>query len=150
MDDIFTAIEKPSKSESYTELYYTVLKAAEEMGKFTGRKAVILLSDGENFPYYEKSGKPHPLLGTEIFKPDQAEKALSDNEVTLYAVNFSREKDIPLSEIAVASGGKVFDASNEAELTGVYNSIKKGIEEEYRISVKVPVSFPELLKLKLC
>ena len=141
MENVFTVIEEPSKEQSYTELYYTVVKAAEEMGKETGRKAVILLSDGENYPYYIKSGKPHPVLGTENFIPSQALKALSENEVTLYAVNFSREKDIPLSEIAVASGGKVFDASNESELTGVYNSIKKGIEEEYRISVKVPVSF---------
>ena len=140
-DDAFSAVENHSKEESYTELYYTVAEAAEEMGKNAGRKAIILLSDGENYPYYQKSGKPHPVLGTENFLPEQAQKALSDNEVTLYAVNFSGRKDIALSEIAVASGGKVFDASDEAELEGIYQGIRESIEGEYRIKVKVPVSF---------
>ena len=149
LDGAFSAVEKPSKEESFTELYYTVTEAAEEMGKTAGRKAVILLSDGENYPYYKKSGKSHPILGTENILPEQALKSLTDNEVTLYAVNFSSEKDIPLSEIAVASGGKVFDASNEAELKGIYQGIRESIEGEYRIKVKVPVSFSNSPKIEV-
>ena len=141
LEGAFSAVEKPSKEESFTELYYTVTEAAEEMGKTAGRKAVILLSDGENYPYFEKSGKQHPVLGAANILPAEALKSLTDNEVTLYAVNFSSEKDIPLSEIAVASGGKVFDASNERELKGIYQGIRESIEGEYRIKVKVPVSF---------
>ncbi|MDX9802148.1 MAG: VWA domain-containing protein [Spirochaetia bacterium] len=141
IEDRFTAIEEPSRDESYTELYYTIVKAAEDMGKTAGRKAIILLSDGENYPYFEKSGKPHPLFGKDYYIPQQAAAALSENEVTLYAVNFSKEKDIPLAEIAVISGGRVFDASDEDELTGVYENIRNSINEEYRIKVKVPVTF---------
>ena len=141
LEDTFTAVEIPSREESYTELYYTIVKAAEDMGKTAGRKAIILLSDGENYPYFKKSGKPHPVIGKDYFMPEQASAALAENEVTLYAVNFSKEKDIPLAEIALFSGGRVFDAADEAELTGVYENIKVSINEEYRIKVKVPVTF---------
>ena len=137
----FSAVEPPSREDSYTELYYTIVRAAEELGKTAGRKAVILLSDGENFPYFENTGKPHPVFGSNYYMPEQASAALAENEVTLYAVNFSNEKDIPLSEIAVYSGGRVFDASDEKELTGIYENIRKNINEEYRVKVKVPVSF---------
>ena len=141
INDIFETIEKPTREESYTELYYTIIKAAGEMGKTAGRKAIILLSDGENYPYFKVSGKQHPELGDKSYLPGQAAEALSENEVTLYAVNFSKEKDIPLAEIAVTSGGRVFDASNEEELTGVYENIRKSINEEFRIRVRVPVTF---------
>ncbi len=137
---LLSTINKPEKEESFTELYYTVAKAAGELGKRAGRKAIILLSDGENYPYFSNTGKEHPVLGSRNYLPEQASEALSENEVTLYAVNFSREKDIPLAGLAVSSGGRVFDASDESELTGVYENIRKSITGEYRIKVRVPVS----------
>ena len=58
-------------------------------------------------------------------------------------LSFAREKDRPLATIAASSGGRVFDAYNEAELSRVYSDIRKSILEEYRVSLRVPVSFDE-------
>ncbi|QQO10262.1 VWA domain-containing protein [Breznakiella homolactica] len=136
-------LRQPGREEGYTELYYAIARAAEDMAGIKGRKAIILLSDGENYPYFERSGNPHPVLGERNYQPRESSEALSGSEVTLYAINFSQEKDLPLADIALASGGRVFDAYNETELTRVYENIRRGIQQEYRVSLKVPISFDE-------
>ena len=45
-------IERPGKEERYTEIYASLDKAVEEFRSVKGRKAIIILSDGANQPYY--------------------------------------------------------------------------------------------------
>lgn len=147
--EALTSVSRPSRDEAYTEIYYAICRAAEEMADIKGRKAVVFLSDGENFPYHERTGAVHPEIGDKNYLPREAAEALTQAEVTLYAVNFAREKDLPLGEIALTSGGRVFDAYNEAELGRVYSEIRRNIQGEYRVGLRVPVSFEERPEIRV-
>jgi Ca-activated chloride channel homolog len=123
-------VTKPERVEGYTELYASIIEGSSDMGEVRGRKALIVLSDGVNYPYLKYEKVPHPEYGTKVFTGDEAlEEAVRDG-VTIFAVNFGSEKDSLLADIAVQSGGEVFDARNEAELSSVYQSIREKILTE--------------------
>ncbi|MCG8451596.1 MAG: VWA domain-containing protein [Spirochaetales bacterium] len=126
----------PSSENAYTELYAGIEKASETLASTAGRRIVILFSDGENYPYYQESGNPHPEYGTITHTSDQALKALRDEAVTLYAVRFGDHKDAQLAQIALASGGLVFDVDSEDQLAGLYSQIRHRVSQEYRIDVE--------------
>ncbi len=136
-------IKKPDNKDAYTELYYSIGRAAEDLSKYSGRKAVVLLSDGENYPYFTKSGKIHPDFGEKLYQPEDALIPLQKDGVTLYGINFSLRTDKALSSISTGSGGTVYSASTAGELSGVYGEIKKRIEKEYRLTVAAPLVFLE-------
>ncbi|RKX87290.1 MAG: hypothetical protein DRP59_13220, partial [Spirochaetes bacterium] len=141
VEEALKRITKPDKKESYTELYYAITRAADDLSRYRGRKAVILLSDGENYPYFKKSGKPNPETGTALYKPENSLDRLIEDGITLYGINFSLKKDPSLSRISVESGGTVFDALTGTELSGVYQSIQNRIKEEYRVTIAAPLTF---------
>ncbi|GAG75760.1 unnamed protein product, partial [marine sediment metagenome] len=49
-------IKRPEQEEAYTELYETLYQSVDYLRAFRGRKVIILLSDGQNFPLEEN---PH-------------------------------------------------------------------------------------------
>lgn len=123
-------ISRPERVEGYTELYASLIEAGSDMREVRGRKALVVLSDGVNYPYLKYEKAPHPEYGNKVFTGDQSlEEALRDG-VTIFAVNFGKEKDSLLADIALQSGGEVFDARNEAELSSVYQSIREKILTE--------------------
>ena len=141
--DALGKIRRPDRENAFTELYYAIDRSAFDMSKYMGRKAVILLSDGQNYPYYEKSGKPNPEIGTRIYTPKDALISMQKEGVALYGINFSNQKDPALSSIVIKSGGTVYDATNDVQLLNIYKLIKNRIAEEIRITVRVPVVFIE-------
>jgi hypothetical protein len=54
----------------------------------------------------------------------------------VYAVNFGPTRDRRLRDIAVETGGQVFDASNRGELAGVYRRIHEQVAAEYRLTYR--------------
>jgi Ca-activated chloride channel family protein len=129
-------ITKPSREEGYTELYASIMEASGGMREVGGRKALIVLSDGVNYPYAKYEKAPHPEYGNKIFTSDEAlDKALRDG-VTIFAVNFGTEKDSRLADIAYRSGGEVFDARNEQELSTAYQTIRDKILSESLIEYR--------------
>jgi Ca-activated chloride channel homolog len=129
-------ISKPSLSEAYTELYASLMGASADLRKVEGRKALVVLSDGVNYPYLEYAKVPSPEFGRRTFAGDEAlEEALRDG-VTIFAVNFGSEKDSRLAGIAARSGGESFDARNEAELTSIYRTIREKILAEVLIEYR--------------
>ncbi len=134
-------IEKPENKEAYTELYYSISQAARDMARYRGRKGIVLLSDGENYPYFTMSGNLHPDLGETLYLPDNGLEPLKREGVTLYGINFSTEKDKALASISIESGGTMYEAITDEELSGVYNRIKNRIEKEYRVTVRAPLVF---------
>ena len=129
-------IQKPEKEMAYTELYGSLEGSLTELGKFSGRKAVIVLSDGENFPYYEKTGTVNPVWGTESFSaPEVLEQAKLEG-ITVYAINFGPVKDDGLQDIAVNTGGTVYDPKDGDDLALVYEDIKQRINSEIKVVFK--------------
>ncbi len=126
----------PESEEAYTELYASIVEASSTLSDQRGRRIVILFSDGENFPYAEKTGRPHPDYGKQEFTPDDALDALLEEAVTLYAIRFGANRDEELGRIARATGGLVYDVGAEQELSGLYAAIRNRVNQEYRLSYR--------------
>jgi Ca-activated chloride channel homolog len=129
-------IRRPSSEEAYTELYASLGLAARELAGVRGRKAIIVLSDGENFPFSSHTGKPHPVFQAKLFSPSESILAGQEEGVSMYGIRFGPEKDKSLRDISVETGGKLFDAADAAELNGAYQTIHRQVAGEYRVSYR--------------
>ncbi len=136
-------IARPSTDEAYTELYYSLGQAAGEFAGIQGRKAIIVLSDGENFPYASaKAGRKHSVTGDRIFEYTEPILTCQEEGVTVYGINFGEGtgKDKNLKTIAVETGGQTFNAGNSRELAGVYESIHRQVTGEYLITYTASIA----------
>jgi len=122
---LLDGIEKPARDEAYTELYGSIRQSLKDFGETGRRKVLLILSDGENFPFDAQKST--------ITAQDGIDEANKEG-ITCYAVNFGNEKDPGLPSVAELSGGKVFDARNSEELLGIYNSIRSNILSEYALT----------------
>jgi Ca-activated chloride channel family protein len=131
-------IMEPSAEEAYTELYISLSESLGKVRPYPGRKAVIVLSDGEDFSFVKRTGQDHPEWGDQIITYDEVIQEYQDSGVTVYAVNFADSADPFLSQVAVSTGGLVFEARDSLQLLRVYQTIKDRIEKEIRLSISVP------------
>ena len=149
VEKLLDSIEKPGKEDAYTELYAGLLLSSEDISKVPGRKIVVVLSDGENFPYFAKTGKPHPVFKDRIFKYTEPILNFQKEGISLFAVNFGRTKDKYLERIALETGGAVFNASDEKELAQVYMAIKTRVLNEYLLKIKGSMQPAEKMYVKV-
>jgi Ca-activated chloride channel family protein len=133
---LLEGIQRPDPDQAYTELYASLTLATREFAGTAGRKAIIVLSDGENYPYAQHAGKPHPIFKAKIFGYAEPIRRCQEDGVTVYAINFGREKDRNLQAIALETGGQVFDATDREELAGVYRRIHEQVAGEYRLTYR--------------
>lgn len=117
-------VRKPERDEGYTELYQAIHTSLQGFGEKGRRKALVILSDGEHFPF---SPAKNPATAE-----DDIDAAIREG-VTCYAVNFGLDRDNHLPRIARESGGLVFDAGNSEELLGIYTAIRMSILDEYAV-----------------
>ena len=136
LNGILKEIRRPEQKEAYTELYHALVESVEPVGTRQGRRVVVVLSDGENYPYYTHAKEAHPKYGTTLSSPEDVVDSYQRDGVTLYAINFGPERDRNLGNIALQTGGNVYDARNEAELAGIYRDIRRKIDGEYRVSYR--------------
>ncbi|MDH5560691.1 MAG: VWA domain-containing protein [Deltaproteobacteria bacterium] len=145
-------IEKPKGDAVFTEIYGSLLLAAEEFSSIKGRKAVIILSDGENSPYFQNTKKDHQDFGKRTVLYDEPIKRLQMEGISVFAIHFGREgnkKDENLGKIAAQTGGAWFDARNDHELKMMYNKIMDQIIFEYIISYNATMSPAEQKYVRL-
>ena len=133
-------IEQPDTESAYTELYQAMQQQLAAFPSSGGRKAVIVLSDGEDYPFNLHSGVTHPVWGDQRLRPDEVTQAFRDGEATLYGISFADAPDRALAEIANSSGGTVFEAYDAQDLSGVYDSIRQSIRGEVRLRLRVPAA----------
>ncbi|MFO7781026.1 MAG: VWA domain-containing protein [Spirochaetia bacterium] len=142
IDSLLDDIQRPERREAFTELYASIREAVDDVAVAEGRTALIVLSDGENYPYHEYTGEEHPEYGDRLFSYQEAVERAQREGISVYAVNFSPERDSNLDEIATESGGRVYDARNQEELAAVYEDIRRRVLEEYRITYRATVAPP--------
>ena len=143
-------IARPVPDEAYTELYASLKAGSEELAGVRGRKAIIVLSDGENYPYFTHSGKLHPVYGRQIFSYTDPIVSGQEEGVTMYGIDFGVEAmDRNLRTIAVETGGKLFAAARGEDLTGVYAAIHRQVAGEYRVSYRASTTPAERKYLRL-
>ena len=142
IDALLDGIQRPTPDQAYTELYASLTEAAQAFAGIEGRKAIIVLSDGENYPYFEHSGKAHPVFGNRIFTFREPITANQEEGNTVYAVNFGTGSvpDRNLKEIALQTGGTIFSARNREELAGVYGTIHRQVAGEYLLTYRATLT----------
>lgn len=136
VDEALNAIQRPESDQAYTELYRALSMAAEDLGDVVGRKVIVVLSDGENFPFSLHSGRPHPEDGEELVDPEDAVTSITEESTGAFAINFATEGDQGLSSIAAQTGGLLFDAADQEQLASVYGEIRARILDEYRLTYR--------------
>jgi Ca-activated chloride channel family protein len=144
-------ITKPIPDEAYTELYASLKFGSHEFAGINGRKAIIVLSDGENFPYFTHSGKVHPEYGRHVFSYPESIIANQEEGVTVYGIDFGvgEVMDKNLRTIAKETGGRTFEAAGGQELSGVYDSIHRQVAQEYLIGYRATTTPAEKKYLKV-
>ena len=129
-------IGRPSSDDAYTELYLSMERSLEQLAAEPGRRVLIVLSDGENYPYALKTGKPNPETGILSSTPAGIiDRAVRDG-VTVYAVRFGSQRDPLIADIARESGGRAFDAMDGVELAGVYEAIRMDVLSEVAVDYR--------------
>lgn len=130
-------IKMPVGDEGHTEIYASLCRAVDEFRSVKGRKAILILSDGENRPFYTYAGKPHRDFGTKVYSFTEPVLDCQQEGISVFAINFGRageRKDVHLKEIALKTGGAIFDARDGRELAQVYSKIVGQILNEYLIT----------------
>ena len=133
--EVLDSIEEPSREQAYTELYAALVRAARDAGN-VGRRTVVVLSDGENYPYSVYEDEGHPEYGQRLYAPEEAIEAFQREGLSLFAVHYGEREDPNLDDIADATGGRVYRATDAQELSRVYQEIRTAILEEYRIAYR--------------
>lgn len=129
------SISQPARAEGYTELYAGLAAAAEDASA-VGRRTVIVLSDGENYPFSVYENEGHPEYGDRLYTPEDAVGAFEREGVSLFAIHYGEREDPNLGEIAEATGGSVYRAAGPDELAAVYREIRAALLDEYRVSYR--------------
>ncbi len=128
-------IARPAEANSYTELYASIKAAARDLSGWKGRKVIILLTDGENYPYALHTGKPNPQFGSTLVSSDEAVHAIIREGISVFPIQFGPDRqDSDLQTIARQTGGRVFDARSESGLAKVYLAVRRRVLEEYRLT----------------
>ncbi|MFW5689891.1 MAG: VWA domain-containing protein [Spirochaetota bacterium] len=130
---LLDSIEEPAREEGYTELYAALIQAAADASA-TGRRTVVVLSDGENYPYSVYENEDHPVYGSTLFRHDEAIDAFQREGLSLFAIHYGGTEDPNLDEIVNATGGRVYRATDANDLARVYEDIRDVLLAEYLLS----------------
>jgi Ca-activated chloride channel family protein len=149
IEKLLDSIERPEKQDAYTELYAGLLFSSEDMSTVPGRKVVVVLSDGENFPYFSTTGEMHPEFKDRIYEYSEPILNFQKEGISLFAINFGRTKDRYLERIAIETGGAVFDAASERELAEIYMAIKKRVLNEYLLTTRGSMQPAERMHIRV-
>lgn len=111
------------RAEGATAIYDTLMQALYEVQDIKGKKALVLLTDGEdNRSAYD--------FATAL---DYAKRA----GISVYTIGFRmelKETKAKLEELARVSGGKAYFVNNADELKGTYKEIEAELRSQYIIT----------------
>lgn len=131
-------LKQPASEEAYTELYNSLTEVSKSFPRSTGRRAVIVLSDGENYSLFSHGGKVSARWGTAVATPDEIVTTFLQTGITIDGINISDSMDQNLNSICAESGGKFHNVRSTSEISGVYTDIREKITNEYMLRVKAP------------
>lgn len=125
------SIEKPGQGEGYTEMYQALYQGINSFEGINGRKVLILLTDGENFP---KQNNPH--FQQRKYMKDVLELA-DKRSVSIFTIGLSRKiNPSNLKKLAESSGGLFYNPLNPSQLKGLYNLIREQVLNEYFLTYR--------------
>lgn len=112
-----------------TALYDAVIRAIEILGRQSGRRAVVVFSDGDD-------QSSHAAL-------DAAIRTTEGSDATIYAIGLGRAVKAPtlqklLEQIASVSGGRAFFTDDASRLDGVFGEVLEDLRHQYLLSYPAP------------
>ena len=112
-----------------TALYDVIVRGIDMLGARTGRKALIVFSDGED------QGS-HVTL-------DQVEQRLQASDVTLYMIGQGRALEVDrlkkiMERLSTPTGGRVFTMVSINELSGAFDTLLEELSHQYLIGYPPP------------
>jgi Ca-activated chloride channel family protein len=132
--DTLDLIERPTPEEAYTELYAALVMGVDNLAGRPGRKVIIVLSDGENFPYSEHTGSDHPVFGTRVFDYEEPIDRAQREGISIFAISFAGQRDPNVETIAQETGGDVLSATTDKQLREVYLAIREQVLSEIMVT----------------
>lgn len=126
-------IARPSEADAFTELYLSLERGLEALAAEPGRRVLIALSDGEDFPFSGRTGKPNPDSGLRSSGPSAVIDRAAREGITVYAIRFGPERDPRLGSVSADTGGRVFDAKDGLELAVVYETVRADVLAELAV-----------------
>ncbi len=145
-EDIARALDelrRPASEDAYTELYLSMNRALADFSAEAGRRVLIVLSDGENYPYAQLTGKPNPESGTASATPAELIDSAIRNGISVYAIRYGAQKDPLIGGIASQSGGRAFDAMDLEGLSSIYDTIRRDVLNELAVDYKASMDAGE-------
>jgi VWFA-related protein len=120
---------KPSDQEAYTELYETLYQSIGYIRSSKGRRVIVVLSDGQNFPMKKNPHFPKRL------GMDKAIEEAQREGISVFTIGLSTRADrTNLSRIARETGGAYFSVYDPEELNRLYALIREQVLNEYLLT----------------
>jgi Ca-activated chloride channel family protein len=122
-------IKRPAEEEAYTELYETLYRSIDDFRTQRGRKVIILLSDGVDFPLEDNPAFPmrHGIDGAIEYAQKEG--------ISVFTIGLSSRADrSSLTRIAVQTGGAFFSVYEPERLSSLYSLIRNQVLNEYLVS----------------
>jgi Ca-activated chloride channel homolog len=112
-----------------TALYDAIIRAIEILGRQSGRRAIVLFSDGDD-------QSSHAAL-------DSAIRTTEGSDATIYAIGLGRAVKAPvlqklLERMASVSGGRAFFTDDVSRLDGVFGDVLEDLRHQYLLSYAAP------------
>jgi Mg-chelatase subunit ChlD len=124
-------IRKPPREESYTELYESLHRSVGDIRGLKGRKVIILLTDGWDFPRPDNPAFPR-RAGLE----GAVDRARSEG-ISVFTIGLSEGADARrLTRIAEETGGAYFSVFNAGRLASLYALIRNQVLGEYLLAYR--------------
>jgi Mg-chelatase subunit ChlD len=149
IDALLEEIEQPQPDGAYTELFRGVIAATEDLSEAKGRRVLIVLSDGEDYPFARHAGRPHPTFGSVYASRDDAIAGIRMHGIGVFGIDFTGSGDPGLADIARDGGGTVYLARSESALETVYRGIRSLILDEYRLRYRASILPTEFRRVRV-
>ncbi len=137
-------VKKPKEEEAYTELYETLHESVDYLRVLKGRKVIVVLSDGQDFPLEQN---PHFI---KRYGMDGAIDFAQQEGVSIFTIGLSTKADRKnLRKIAEETGGAYFSVYDPKKLKNLYTLIRDQILNEYLITYSAGMEPSERKPVKI-
>ena len=115
------------EAKGWTALYEAIYQAALAVAPLTGRRAIVILTDGKN-----QSDLPRTA--------DQAIKAAQEAGVPVYTLGFGSALDTALERIATETGGRYLKRPQASDVRDLFTQLAGQLQSQYVLTYRSAIT----------